>query len=589
MHLMTLACDLDGTLAESGRVAPETWALLRRLKEANWSLILVTGRALQTFTPEGPYAELFEAIVAEDGAVVYFPRRDIVTLPFGRLNDSLRARLAGLDIPLEQGLAIVATRVPHDLAVLQVLREMAGGATVEYNRGAVMVLPPGATKGTGLRYALRELGRSPHNVIACGDAENDRTLFECAELAVAVGNATDKLQAQADSVLQEQNGAGVRALGEGLLRKTLPTYHARPERMLRLGGLPDTTPVLLDAFQLLDGALAIVGSSGGGKSWLAGLLAEELLKQDYQICLIDPEGDHRALRAFPHTLLLGGESAPLPPVADVVTLSEYAETSLVLDLSLTPYERRSSYVESLLRELWCFRARHGRPHWLLIDELQSLCPPEGGEVAEVLSAMMRDGGVGVVSYRPSQVAPQILGLIDHWLVTRLASAEEQSHIAPLLQHSAGWDAVTSDLTLLPRGQAYLFQDTRDDAPSTPQLVVFRTGPRTVPHVRHLHKYLRAPLPYEKRFFFHDARGKYLGQSAANLWELRLALATLPADSLRYHTERGDLERWLSQALHDKELGLQINKLARRRLDGEVLRQALLEVVIERYDELDSLV
>jgi hydroxymethylpyrimidine pyrophosphatase-like HAD family hydrolase len=124
MHLMTLACDLDGTLAEDGRVAPETWTLLRQLKEASWSLILVTGRVLQTFAPEGPYAELFDAIVAEDDAVVYFPRRDIVTLPFGRLSDTLLAHLAALDIPLERGQAIVATWVPHDLSVLQVRRAL---------------------------------------------------------------------------------------------------------------------------------------------------------------------------------------------------------------------------------------------------------------------------------------------------------------------------------------------------------------------------------------------------------------------------------------------------------------------------------
>src|SRR5690606_12702232 len=108
--------------------------------------------------------ETFDAIVAEDGAVVCFPHRDIVTLPFGRLPDELRRRLDVLPIPLERGLAIVATRIPHDQVVFDLLRATGGGATVEYNRGAVMVLPPGATKGTGLQYALRELGISARSV-----------------------------------------------------------------------------------------------------------------------------------------------------------------------------------------------------------------------------------------------------------------------------------------------------------------------------------------------------------------------------------------------------------------------------------------
>lgn len=588
MHLMTLACDLDGTLAEGGQVAAETWAALRRLKASSWSLVLVTGRVLQTFTPEGPFAEVFDAIVAEDGAVVYFPRRDIVTLPFGRLNDQLLSRLDALAIPLERGLAIVATWVAHDLEVLRVLHEVAGGATVEYNRGAVMVLPPGATKGTGLRFALRELGCSAHSVIACGDAENDRSLFEVAEMAVAVSNATEELRALADIVLAEPDGAGVRALAQDLLRNRLPTYRERPERMLLLGERPDKSPLFLDAFRLLDSSLAIVGSSGGGKSWLAGLLAEELLKQGYQICLIDPEGDHRAMRAFPHTLLLGGASAPLPPVSDVVTLSEYAETSLVLDLSLAGPAQQAEYVAALLRELWCLRARHGRPHWLLLDEVQNFCPPEGGETAEALAGLIRDGGVGVVSYRPSLVAPQILEAIDHWLITRVSPAERDA-IAPLCRCGPDWDALAPRLSTLPRGQALLYLDTRAAAAQQPEQVVFRSGPRSVPHIRHLHKYLRAPLPYEKRFFFHDETGRYLGRSAANLWELRSALADLPLGALRYHLERGDLERWARQVLHDGELGAQLSKVGRRHLQGERIRQALIAVIGERYDELDSLV
>lgn len=589
MHLMILACDLDGTLAEEGRVATETWSLLQRLKTANWSLILVTGRALQSFAPEGLFAEIFDAIVAEDGAVVYFPRRDIVTLPFGGLHETLLARLLALDIPLERGLAMVATRVPHDLAVLRALHDAAGGATVEYNRGAVMVIPPGATKGTGLQYALRELGCSPHNVIACGDAENDRSLFACAELRVAVRNATDDLRAQADVVLEAANGAGIRALGEQLLRGILPARRARPERMLRLGQRLDATPVLLDPFQLLDGSLAIVGSSGSGKSWLAGLLAEELLKQAYQICVIDPEGDHRAMRAFPHTLLLGGAGAPLPPVADITTLLEYAQTSLVLDLSMTTPESRTKYLAALLQELRRLRSRHGRPHWLLIDEAQSFCSLDTGEVPELLLPMVRDGGVGLVSYRPGLVAPAILGAIHHWLVTRMGFDEEQRHIDALLGASPGWGAWRDRLAILPGGQAIFVADAHAGAATATELVVFRTGPRTVPHIRHLHKYLRAALPFEKRFFFHHERGGPTGQAAANLWDLRVALAALPLDSLHYHMGRGDLERWVSQVLHDPELGLQIARLARRALRGEPLRQALVAIVGARYDELDSLV
>jgi HAD superfamily hydrolase (TIGR01484 family) len=51
------------------------------------------------------------------------------------------------------------------------------GRSSTYDQAVLAVLPSGATKGTGLQYALRELGISARNVVACGDAENDRSLL----------------------------------------------------------------------------------------------------------------------------------------------------------------------------------------------------------------------------------------------------------------------------------------------------------------------------------------------------------------------------------------------------------------------------
>ena len=298
MHIKVFACDLDGTLARDGVVAPETWSMLRRARRAGLTLLLVTGRRLETFAADGPFAELFEAIVAEDGAAVYCPRNDTVILPFGRLEPGIVKRLEGLGIPLERGMAIAATWVPHDTAVLHVLRETGGGATIEYNKGAVMVLPPGATKGTGLQEALHELGYSPRNVLACGDAENDRSLFEIAELAVAVSNATPEIKQLSHAVLPQENGEAVCSLLEGLLEGRMPLHRIRPERRLLLGHRLDETPVHLSPFILLDQNLGLAGASASGKSWMAGLITEELLRLGYQVCLFarSPAGPAKARR-----------------------------------------------------------------------------------------------------------------------------------------------------------------------------------------------------------------------------------------------------------------------------------------------------
>ncbi len=588
-HLIVIASDLDGTLAEAGHVPPQVFKMLREAKTAGLILILVTGRTLDTFLAEGPFADLCEAIVAENGAVVYFPRRDAVLLPFGRLDPLLLTRLEARSVPLERGMAIVATHEPHDREVLRSLREVKSGANMEYNLNSVMVLPQGATKGSGLLYALRELGYSPRNVVACGDAENDRSLFDVAELSAAVSNARPTLKALADVVLPHPNGTGVQALINDLLDGRVPQREPRPQRRLRLGRRMSGIPVYLDPFALVQNNMGIFGASTSGKSWLAGLMAEEMLKQGYQMCIIDPEGDYRGLSASPRTLLFGGPETPLPAVQDVLNFTEWNVNSLVLDLSMYTYEERIEYVMEFLRALRSLRIRRGRPHCFLVDEIQNLCPREGGPLTDLFLEAMRWGGFSVISYRPSLIAPKLLAALDHWLLTRLSLPEELETIAPRLSHCTEGQRVLEELPALTKGQAFLCPSPTKPWPSPEtRLIKFQVGQRAIPHIRHLHKYLRAPLPEPKRFYFYGTDENYLSISAANLWEFREALRDVPPDALARHLERGDFELWIQGVLHDDELARRIRKTDNRNLTGTALRNELLAVVTNRYEELDSL-
>jgi HAD superfamily hydrolase (TIGR01484 family) len=76
--------------------------------------------------------------------------------------------------PLSVGRSIVATWEPHQATVLQVIKELGLELQIIFNKGAVMVLPPGVNKATGLLAALEEMELSAHNVVGVGDAENDQ-------------------------------------------------------------------------------------------------------------------------------------------------------------------------------------------------------------------------------------------------------------------------------------------------------------------------------------------------------------------------------------------------------------------------------
>jgi hypothetical protein len=73
MFFCALASDYDGTLAQDGKVDAPTREALSDLKAAGKRLILITGRELKDLHATFEYSSLFDAIVAENGAVLYLP------------------------------------------------------------------------------------------------------------------------------------------------------------------------------------------------------------------------------------------------------------------------------------------------------------------------------------------------------------------------------------------------------------------------------------------------------------------------------------------------------------------------------------
>jgi len=473
-YLKVVACDLDGTLAEHGQPAAETWEALREARSDGPSpvIILVTSRTLDDFAVAVPRADILgkaalcDAVVAENGAVVYFSSSDTVTLPFGHLTPLVIQRLEGLGAPLEHGEVIATAQPPHDQTVLESLRDVDDGTTMEYNQDTLIILPPGATKGTGLHYVLRELGYSPRNVMVCGDAENDASLFEVSELAVAMSNAPPGIQALADVVLPQADGAAVQALVADFVSGLIPEYLPRPSRRLLLGHRTSGAPVYLDPFSLVNSNLGMFGTSRAdwhsdqhlNKSWLASSLAGMLSKRGYQTCIVDLRGNHRTLGTGDslNSQFLGGTATPIPTAAGTVDYCERSHASLVLDLSMHTDVERVAYVQELLPAMRDLRTRLGRPHWLLIEDVHSLCPPQEGQLCGLLLDSLRGGGFNLASDHPSQVVPALLEALDGWLIMRLDLPEEIAALRPFLTRHAGGPAALSQLASLPIGQAYLY-------------------------------------------------------------------------------------------------------------------------------------
>jgi len=193
----------------------------------------------------------------------------------------------------------VASWTPSEVAILEVIKRMGLDYQVIFNKGAVMVLPSGINKATGLKAALEELRLSPHNTVAIGDAENDHAFLSASECGVAVANALPALREKADVVTRGDHGAGVEELIDQLLKDDLQAWDERLQRSSIAIGTPVGTLENAGGREVRivpnRNSVLVAGASASGKSSAVAGILEECEERGYQFCLIDPEGDFEGL------------------------------------------------------------------------------------------------------------------------------------------------------------------------------------------------------------------------------------------------------------------------------------------------------
>jgi len=403
VRYLAVATDYDGTLAEQGTVRPETVAAVERLRKSGRRVVLVTGRELRDLQTVFDRFDLFDLVVAENGALLYRPQtreeKCVAEPPPPALAERLRQRGA---TPLHTGRVIVATREPYEVAAVEVVRELGLEWQVIFNKGAVMLLPSGVNKQTGLTLALEELCLSMRNTVAVGDAENDHAMLAASECGVAVANALDSLKERADLVTRGARGAGVEELIDRIIEDDLRSVVVARHALL-LGTRRDGTESRIAP---AGRRLLIAGPSGSGKTTVATGFIERLMAAGYQCCIVDSEGDYGGFEG----LVSVGTQERAPAVGEILELLAKPSVHVAVSMVAVPVNDRPAFFATLLPRLQELRARTGRPHWIVIDEAHHLFPASWQPAPLTLPREL--GGVLMVTANPQQVSPAMLETVD---------------------------------------------------------------------------------------------------------------------------------------------------------------------------------
>lgn len=560
-----VAFDYDGTLTSGGRPRADLLDALAAARRGGLRIVLVTGRILDHLRAEFPdVAEHFDAIVAENGAVLV--STSVHQLLASPIPGALSLALAADGVPVDRGEVLLACAATDGERVLRAVRQLGVDAQLVFNREAMMILPTGVSKATGLRAALDELGIAPLDTVAVGDAENDHAMFDACGLGIAVANAVAALQRHADLVVPEPDADGAMIM----LRDVVAPGCARrrTDRWSVVIGR-DTTGAAVRV-PVVDVNVLVVGASHAGKSYVAGLLAEGLVAIGCSTLIVDFEGDHTGLAGLPGVVAVGGEHT-LPAPAEVVGLLR-GRLSVVVDLCLLAPVLQDRYATDLLAAAECHRSRTGLPHWIVIDEAHRPYAAHAPSREALVSK-----GHCYVTWLPEQLDQAVVDEVD--VVIARSSVAGRAGADPVAGFLDRWAGPSADAALPVVGPNHaVWYDRSARSPRR-----FALAGRRVPHVRHWHKYAQATLPAPLHFALRGRHSVPTGQVAANATELHRLLQTCADDVVDHHCRHGDFSGWAAAALHDSELAASLGAVERAHHDvaDAALTRARLTAAIER--------
>jgi HAD superfamily hydrolase (TIGR01484 family) len=568
MRYVCLTCDYDGTIARNGKVAQSTLQALTKVKSSGRRLILATGREVHDLTGTFPDVSLFDRVVAENGGVLYRPasqERVVLAEPPPRAFVEELAR-RGVE-PLSVGQCVVATWHPNETTVLEVIRAMSLELQIIFNKNAVMILPSGVNKETGLKVALKELGISPHNVVGIGDAENDHAFLNLCECRIVVSNALPALKERADRVTAHSHGAGVEEAIQLLLENDLEDLTPRLKRHdILLGSLQNGEPFSLPAY---GSRLLIAGPSGSGKSTTVTAIVERLVTSKYQVCLFDPEGDYDE---FEQLATLGGPER-IPSSSEVFEALSNPSKSLSINLLGVPLADRPSFFQSLLAHVQELRFKTGHPHWIVIDEAHHLLPAERGAGSAAIPKDLKN--FVLVTVHPDLVAPAILSSVEGMIVV----GKETQPVVDQFNKGAGTNYRMDPSMNKPAEPDFVFCWIFSD-PAGPRFVKVKLAESQ--RRRHQRKYAVGELGEDKSFYFRGPDGK-LNLRAQNMNLFAQLAEGLDDDTWNFHLAQADYSRWLRETIRDQDLAEVVGNVEKdRTLGPKESRQRIIEAIRKHY-------
>ncbi len=221
---------------------------------------------------------------------------------------------------------------------------------------------------------------------------------------------------------------------------------------------------------------AMIGRKGSGKTYLATMIAEDMLDLNAQVIAIDPVGVWWGLRVGAdgkskgkEIFVIGGDHADIPLIpeagARVAKLLVEKGISAVIDVSGFRIGEHKRFAADFAEEFFHLKKSNRSPVHMFIEEAQKIIPQRvGPDEARMVGAfeqivrLGRNYGIGcsLVTQRPQSVNKEVLSQVECLCVLQVTGPHERKALEEWVQEVGADRTLVGELPSLERGEGYVW-------------------------------------------------------------------------------------------------------------------------------------
>jgi hypothetical protein len=290
------------------------------------------------------------------------------------------------------------------------------------------------------------------------------------------------------------------------------------------------------------------------------------VEQQYQFCVIDPEGDY----AIENAVTLGSRNRP-PTTDEALSVLNDPHDNAVINLVGLALDKRPEFFLTVLTRLQEMRAQTGRPHVIIVDEAHHVLPtswePASTTLPKTLERMI------YITVEPKSVTRPVLSSIN----TVIALGGEPKKILTELSDAVGEQAPSLEETVLAQGEVLVWFKEKEEAPFKVKVIPSRGQRR-----RHKRKYAEGDLGADRSFYFQGPEKK-LNLQAQNLMLFMQIAEGVDDETWTYHLRAGDYSRWFRDVVKDETLAAEAARVeGLTELSAAETRKLIKAAINERY-------